>query len=171
MRLLAASKGQLANVVPKHKFGGGRRRKTFVATHVLMKRELKKNPLLTASELNNLHPNLLKNVNVRTIRHRLQEDLGLPCRRAAKKPFINDRIRKDRLVFAKKYEGWTLAQWRKVMSSDESNFQVFRMGSNLVRRPRSSNRYDPIYTRPTVKHPDSVMVWGAYSGENGRADL
>ena len=44
------------------------------------------------------------------------------------------------------------------MFSDESNFQVFQMGSTIVKRPRSSNRFDPLYIGPTVKHV--VMVWG-----------
>ena len=57
------------------------------------------------------------------------------------------------------------------MFSDESNFQVFRVGSPMVRRPHDSNRFDPRFTVPTVKHPDSIMVWGAFSGEMGRAGL
>jgi hypothetical protein len=94
--------------------------------------------------------------------------MGLPCRKAAKKLLINDHIKKQRLAFGRKYEHWTSAQWRKVMFSDESNFQVFRMGSITVRHTPSSDRYDPRYTDPTVKHPDSVMVWRSYSGEKVR---
>ena len=41
------------------------------------------------------------------------------------------------------------------MFSDESNFQVFRMGSTTVRCPRSSDCFDPWYMIPTVKHPKS----------------
>ena len=51
------------------------------------------------------------------------------------------------------------------MFSYESNFQVFKMGSTTVRRPTSSDRFDPRYTVPTVKHPQSVMVWGCFSGK------
>ena len=57
------------------------------------------------------------------------------------------------------------------MFSDESTFQVFKVGSTKVRRPSSSIRYDPRYTVPTVKHPQSVMVWGAFSGDKGTAGL
>jgi len=32
----------------------------------------------------------------------------------------------------------------------------------------SSDQFDPRFKVPTVKHPDSVMVWGAFSGEMGR---
>ncbi|KAF2367034.1 NUC194 [Trinorchestia longiramus] len=136
-----------------------------------MKRELKKNPRLTAIELKNLHSGLLQNIAVRAIQHRLQKDLGLPCRRTAAKPLINDCMKKKRIAFAKKYKRWTQAQWRKLMFSGESNFLVFRTGSITVRRPVSSDRYDPRYSVPTVKHLNLMMVWGAYSGEKGRGGL
>ena len=57
------------------------------------------------------------------------------------------------------------------MFSDESTFQVFRVGSTKVRRLSSANRYDPRYTVPTVKHLQSVMVWGAFSSDKGRVEL
>ena len=136
MKLLASSN----QIVPKHKFGGGRRKKTSNTTDKLIKREVEKNPRLTALELKNMHPKLMENVAVRTIQHRLQKGLGLPSHKAAKKPLLTQRMRKQRIAFAKKYIHWTPAQWKKVMFSDESNFQVFRMGSPMIRRPRSSNR-------------------------------
>ena len=57
------------------------------------------------------------------------------------------------------------------MFSDESNFQVFRMGSTTVRHSRSSDCFDPRYTVPTVTHPESVMLGGSFSGEKGRGGL
>lgn len=57
------------------------------------------------------------------------------------------------------------------MFSDESTFRMFRAGSKTVRRPGSVSRYDPRYTVKTVKHPDSVMLWGAFSGNKGRGWL
>ena len=57
------------------------------------------------------------------------------------------------------------------MFLDESNFQVFRMGSTTVRRPSSFDRFDPRYTVPNVKHPESVMLWGSFSGDKGRGGL
>ena len=41
----------------------------------------------------------------------------------------------------------------------------------MVRRPHASNIFDPRFAVPTVKHPDSMMVWGAFSGEMARAGL
>ena len=45
------------------------------------------------------------------------------------------------------------------------------MGSTTVRRPRSSDRFDPRYTASTVKYPASVMAWGSFSLEKGRGGL
>ena len=99
LRLLASA----SNISPMDKFGGGRRRNTSAGTYVIKTRGLKKNPRLTALELENLHPGLLQNIAVRTIKYRLQKDLVPPCRRVATKPLINDRMEKQRIAFAKKY--------------------------------------------------------------------
>ncbi len=42
-------------------------------------------------------------VSVRTIQERLQKKLGLPSRRAAKKPLLTDAMKKKWLAFARKY--------------------------------------------------------------------
>ena len=80
-------------------------------------------------------------------------------------------MKKQHLAFAKKHAHWTTEQRRKVMFSIESNFQVFKMGSTTVQRPRSSDCFEPQYTMPTVKHLQSVMVLGCFSGEKGRGGL
>ena len=126
---------------------------------------------MTALELQNLYPGLLQHVKIRLVQHRLQKDSDLTSRKPAKKPLITERMKTKRLAFAKKYSQWTTEQWRKVIFFDESNFQVFKMGSTALRRPRSSDHFDPRYTVPTVKHQLLVMVWGCFSGEKGRGGL
>lgn len=171
MALLAAASGLPPDVCPQYKPIPGRPRKTTKGTDNLLRREVLKNPRLTASQLKESHPKLLAKVSARTVRHRLQKDLKLPSRTAARKPLLNDRMRKARLAFAKKYSKWTKEQWAKVMWSDESTFQLFPSQHVKVRRPSSASRYDPAYTSPTVKHSASVMVWGCFSGAVGRGGL
>ena len=171
MKLLASAVRLPPNKVPKHRFGGGRKKKTSNATDTLIKREVQKNPQLTALELKNLHPEPLENVTVRTIQHRLQKGLGLPSRKAAKKPLLTEQMKKQLIAFAIKCIHWTPAQWKRVIFLSESNFQVFRVRSSIVRRLHASKRYDPRFIVPTVKHPDSIMVWGAFSGEMVKAGL
>ena len=74
-------KMEAANTTPPRKPGSGGKRKTTPKTDRILKHEVKKNPSITAAELKNNHPELLKNVAIRTIQHRLQKDLKLPCRR------------------------------------------------------------------------------------------
>ena len=49
MKVLFLASGLAYNVVPVHKYGCGRQKKTLNATDYLLKRELKKDPRLTAS--------------------------------------------------------------------------------------------------------------------------
>lgn len=156
---------------PPRKPGSGAPIKTSERSDKLLKREVMLNPSISAASLKIKHPDILQNVAIRTIRHWLQKDLGLPARRAAKKPLLTNAMKKRRLEFYNKYKDWTSEDWKRVMFSDESTFMLVRGESKTVRRPRGVSRFDPRYTVKTVKHPDSVMVWGAFSGGKGRAGL
>ncbi|XP_072401695.1 uncharacterized protein [Diabrotica undecimpunctata] len=129
------------------------------------------NPSITATELKNKHPGLLQSISTRTICHRFQKDLTLPSRRAAKKTLFTKATKKKRLDFSKRYQHWTPEQWKKVMFSDESTFRLIKGSSKFVRRPNTASRYDSKFTVKTVKYPKSVMAWGAFSGNKGRARL
>lgn len=170
-RLRKAAAQLSPGAVPPRKPGSGRKKTTTPRTDKLLKREVLKHPSSTAAALKKKYPLLLGNVAVRTVQHRLQKDLGLPARRAAKKPLLTSSMKKKRVAFCKKYEHWTRAQWKKVMFSDESTFRLVRGASQVVRRPRNVSRYDPHFTMKTTRHPESVMVWGAFSGAEGRAGL
>ena len=41
----------------------------------------------------------------------------------------------------------------------------------MVCHPSSALRFDSKFTVKTMKHPGSVIVWGAFSGNMGRAGL
>lgn len=85
-----------------------------------MKRSLVIKPTLTAKEIKHEHYDLLNDVTAMTIRHRLQTKLGLPAHHAARKPFLNERVRNKRIFFCKKYVTWTADDWNNVLFSDES---------------------------------------------------
>lgn len=105
----------------------------------------------------------------RTIRRRLLKEFQLPARRPAKKPLLNDKQRKKRINFCKKYSNWTSTDWHKVLFSDETTICQFGSTVTLVRRP-SGTRFLPKYTVATMKHPPKVMVWGCFSA-SGRGSL
>jgi len=127
MKLLSSAKGLPSNAVPKHKFGAGRRRKTSHAADTFLRIEIQQKPQLTALDVKNLHPELLQNVSFWTMQGSLQKDSGFLCCEAAKKPLLTESTKKQRIAIAKQHVHWTSEQWKKVIFSDESNFQVFRM--------------------------------------------
>lgn len=102
--------------------------------------------------------------SARTVRRRLLED-GLVSRRAAKKPLLSRKNIRDRLIFCKRYRDWTAEDWGKVIFSDESPFRLFgASGKKLVRR-RKGERYHQSCVMPTVKHPETIHVWGCFSAK------
>uniref|UniRef100_A0AC35U2B8 DDE_3 domain-containing protein n=1 Tax=Rhabditophanes sp. KR3021 TaxID=114890 RepID=A0AC35U2B8_9BILA len=126
-------------------------------------RTSKKNPFMNSValqselELTDIHP--------QTIKNRLK-DAGLHGRRPARKPLVSTKNKKIRLAFAKEREGWTPANWSKILWSDESKFNLFGCdGKATVRRP-VGERYNPRFMIPTVKHGGgNVMVWGCFSSK------
>ena len=159
-------------IVPKKKSDFSAPKKTSPRTNKLLKREVSY-PCITAVGLKNKHPEHLNNVSNRTIRYRLQKGLGLPCRRAAKKSILipHTEMKKKWLILCKKYQHWTATEWRKVMFSVESLFSLVRGVPKMMRPPSTTSRYGPKFTFKAVKHPDGVMVRGAFSGNPGRANL
>uniref|UniRef100_A0A4W5Q7D4 Transposase Tc1-like domain-containing protein n=1 Tax=Hucho hucho TaxID=62062 RepID=A0A4W5Q7D4_9TELE len=101
--------------------------------------------------------------SARTVRRRLLED-GLVLK-AAKKPLLSRKNIRDRLIFCKRYRDWTADDWGKVIFSDESPFRLFgASGKKLVRR-RQGERYHQSCVMPTVKHPETIHVWGCFSAK------
>ena len=135
-----------------------------------MKRKVQTTPTITARQLKKTIPELA-DTSVRTIQHQCLKVLKLPSRKMANKPLLTERMRRDRLDFARRYQHWGVEEWRKVMFSDESHFEL-RFGQQgwRCRRAKGSDRCDPKFTRKRVKHPPKVMAWGCFSWR-GRGGL
>lgn len=157
--------------LPVRKPGSGRPRKTGKTAATAMLRTVLKSPAITAKELKKELSGFLGSVSVRTIQRRLQVDLKLPCRKAAMKPLITDKMKRKRMQFARKYIDWTKEQWGNVMFSDESTFRTLRVVARTIRRPMGSYRYSSRYTVKTMKHPAGVMVWACFTGNVGRGSI
>ena len=93
---------------------------------------------------------------------------NLPAAKPSKKPWISKKNVKARLKFARDHLDWSVADWGRVLWSDESKFNLFSSdGIRYVRRP-PGQRNNPKYQVPTVKHGGgSVMIWG----KNGKSLL
>uniref|UniRef100_A0AAQ5XGI7 Tc1-like transposase DDE domain-containing protein n=1 Tax=Amphiprion ocellaris TaxID=80972 RepID=A0AAQ5XGI7_AMPOC len=110
--------------------------------------------------------------SARTVRNRLLE-AGLKLNRPRKEPFINERQREARLLFAGDHKDWTVDDWAKVLFSDESSFQLMPTPANLLFRRKPGEAYKQDCLAPTVKHGGgSVMIWGCFSlGGTGQVQL
>ncbi len=85
----------------------------------------------------------------RATTHRRVKEFGYSCRQR-------------RLTWAKK-KNWTVAQWSKVLFSDESKFCISfgNQGPRVWRK--GGEAHSPSCLKSSVKFPQSVMIWGAMS--------
>ncbi len=68
-----------------------------------------------------------------------------------------------RLTWAKEKKNWTVAQWTKILFSDESKFCISfgNQGPRVWRK--GGEAHIPSCLKSSVKFPQSVMIWGAMS--------
>ncbi len=82
----------------------------------------------------------------RATTHRRVEEFGYSCRQR-------------RLTWAKEKKNWTVAQWSKVLFSDESEFCISfgNQGPRVWRK--GGEAHCPSFLKSSVKFPQSVMIW------------
>ncbi len=99
----------------------------------------------------------------RATTHRCVKEFGYSCRIPLVKPLLNHRQRQRRLTWAKEKKNWTVAQWSKVLFSDESKFCISfgNQGPRVWRKGEEA--HSPSCMESSVKFPQSVMIWGAMS--------
>ncbi|KAG1167521.1 hypothetical protein G6F70_009398 [Rhizopus microsporus] len=68
------------------------------------------------------------------------------------------------LQFAKRYQHWTIEDWRRVIWSDETKINRFNSDGRAWAWVRDGSSLQPKQVKQTVKHGGgSVMVWSAIS--------
>ncbi len=84
-------------------------------------------------------------------------------RKRATKPLLNQKHHQKHLTWATEKNNWTVAQWSKVLFSDESTFCIsFGNQGPRVWRKRGETQ-NPCCLKSSVKFPQSVMIWAAMS--------
>jgi len=169
-RLVAKFKASSSACVPTPAKSTGRPTKINETSLRVLKRCVDVTPTLTARKLKEENPQLLGDVTVRTVSGALHRRLRYKKVAARRKPALNEHQRKTRKAFAKKYLEWPLEKWRSVLWTDESLFIVGDTKGKRVWVRKGVNRDDPKYCALTVKHPPSLMVWGAF-GYGGKGPL
>ncbi len=86
----------------------------------------------------------------RATTHRRVKEFGFSCRQR-------------HLTWAKETKNWNVAQWSKVLFSDESKFCISfgNQGPRVWRK--GGEAHSPSCLKSSVKFPQSVMIWGAMS--------
>ena len=157
------------DVAPVRKAGSGRRRtfgkKQIEAIENLMDVE----PGLTCHQVKLRLPKILAGVGRRTIQRIIQEKLDMPSIVRPTVPFLTEEGRKKRVAWAKTNKRRTIGDWRGVLFADECPFHTKQStGGRRVRKPRNADRFDPKYTRPTLKKPQVIIFWGGISASGRR---
>ncbi len=96
----------------------------------------------------------------RATTHRRVKEFGYSCHIPLVKPLLNHRQHQRRLTWTKEKKNWTVAQWSKVLFSDESKFCI---SSKVL---ESGGRVEKLIAQVAwspVLSFHSLMVWGAMS--------
>ena len=116
----------------------------------------RKQTLNTLAQSFHLHRN-----TIRTYIRRL----GFENRIARRKPYLNAIHQAKRFAFAKKYCRWTISDWKNVIWTDESTFELGKTSRQVRVWRKPHEAYEPHCLAPTFKSGrSSVMVWGAFTG-------
>jgi transposase len=84
---------------------------------------------------------------------------------------LRKQNKRKRLLWARKHQHWTIQQWKKVLWTDESKFEIFGSKTRTYVRRCAGERVLEACTKASVKHGGgSVMVWGCF-GNNQVGDL
>ena len=140
----------------------GRKRCTTRRGDRTLRKIVEKNRFQTLGDLRKKWTESAVETSRATVHRRVQE-VGYRCRIPQVKPLLNQKQWQKRLTWATEKQHWTVAQWSKVLFSDESNFCMSfgNQGARVWRK--TGEREMPKCLKSSVKYPQSVMVWGAMS--------
>ena len=103
-------------------------------------------------------------VSESTLRRRLKE-IDLFSRIRRKKPFLTAKHKRARLEWAKKYQNWTVEDWKRVIWSDESSIVLGRKSRCRRCIRKRGHAHLSRHSDKTVKSGKvTMMVWACFSG-------
>ncbi|CAJ0955790.1 unnamed protein product [Ranitomeya imitator] len=133
----------------------GRPRVTSASEDKFIRVTSLRNRRLTAAQIrdqvNATQSSSSRHISTTTVKRRLCA-AGLHGKIAARKPLLRTGNKQERLVWAKEHKEWTLDQWKSVLWSDESKFEIFGSNHRVFVRRRKGGRMDSTCLVPTVKH-------------------
>ena len=95
-----------------------------------------------------------------TVHNYLSKHLGAKAFKRSKIPKLTDEHIRKRLSFCRERLHWTQEDWKKIVWSDESIFQLYPEGNskNDIIWAKQRDEVEPV---EKMKFPPKVMVWGA----------
>ena len=97
-----------------------------------------------------------------TTLRKAMKSIGFCNRVAAKKPFLSQKHKADRLAFANEHKHWTTFDWRNVIWTDETSFEIGKRSRQVKVWRKLHERFSLDCLAPTFKSGrSSVMIWGA----------
>lgn len=151
--------------------GSGRHRLTTARTDRHLIRMIKKERKRTATSIQNEvtqlidHPVSRQTINLRLIRGDYR------ARRPLRKPKRNERQKRARRQWAEAYRNWTDQQWRRVVFTDESCFELRHVDRRMRVRRLTGEAMRSDCIDETVAHGGgNVQVWGAITMD-AKSDL
>ena len=129
----------------------GRKRKTTTHDDRTILRNSLKDPRKISKDLQRDLAMAGVDIDSSTVRKRLLQ-AGRIARSPRKKQLLTDVMKKKRLVGTKKYKHWGKEEWRKVIFSNESHFEVHGHRSQYVRRS-AGEPLNSFHIQQAPKHP------------------
>ena len=118
-----------------------------------------------ARDVADLQRKLFPDISADTIRTRLRQS-GLQAYVRRSVPYLSPTQKKKRYEWAKAHADWTLENWRVVIFSDESKFNIFGSDGRQWCWRAPGQEFDERFTKKVVKHGGgNVMVWGCITAQ------
>lgn len=142
----------------------GRHRVLNARSERRLARVVQRNRRATVRQIaSHLNQGATVNVSERTVRRTLRR-IGYGSRRPVRKPLLSALNKRRRLQFAKEHKHWTVDDWKRVMWSDESRFQMHRADGRMRIWRKQHESMDPNCIATTLQAGGgNVMVWGMFS--------
>lgn len=142
--------------------GRGRKQKLDRVSKIVIGKSLQKRGYSTRKLARKLTANGRPVSKRYTVHKYLRETIHVIPYKPQLQPRLTDQQKKNRLLFCKERRHWKAADWKKVLFSDESPFELFHPPNRQNDRVWAKDRSNlPIHE--TVKHPAKIQVWAVMS--------
>lgn len=144
--------------------GQGRRRATNDAQDKFIVNLAKRNRTKSSREIaSEVNTSWSTNLSARTIRGRLLEK-GLKSYTQKRRPYRNKKQAKKRLAWCNSHVLWTQNEWKYIIFSDESHFQVInRKNRWFVHRTSEEKEAQFNFSTKAQGGGGTVSVWGCFT--------